>query len=246
MRADRRARPSWRAWTHREPDDPGIALLEGAAILGDILTFYQEHYANEAYLRTAAWRESVAELVRLTGYRLAPGIGGRATFAFEVTRQRAGDDPRRASRSRPISRTCRRRRTSRPTRELRRLSAPRRASICTARGSYAAALAAGATSSSCRAWPAPAMRCSLAAFELKAGDRLMLLPNEAMWSVARHALSASQQTPQVVIVEKVTRMLGRVDHRSRQAARRWPGTRPRAPIGSGARSAISATTRRPR
>src|SRR5688572_23219258 len=72
------------AWTHRDADDPGIALLEGAAILGDILAFYQEHYANEAYLRTAAWRESVAELVRLTGYRLAPGISGRATLAFEA------------------------------------------------------------------------------------------------------------------------------------------------------------------
>ena len=71
-------------WTHREPDDPGIALLEGAAILGDILTFYQELYANEAYLRTARWRESVAELVRLLGYRLAPGLGGRGAFAFEV------------------------------------------------------------------------------------------------------------------------------------------------------------------
>ena len=40
-------------WTHREPDDPGIALLEVGAVLGDILTFYQELYANEAYLRTA-------------------------------------------------------------------------------------------------------------------------------------------------------------------------------------------------
>src|SRR5712691_3916510 len=78
------AAPELAAWTHREPDDPGIALIEGAAILGDILSFYQEHYANDAYLRTAAWRESVAELVRLTGYRLAPGIGGRATFAFEA------------------------------------------------------------------------------------------------------------------------------------------------------------------
>jgi len=78
------AAPALAAWTHRDPDDPGIALLEGAAILGDILTFYQEHYANEAFLRTAAWRESVAELVRLTGYRLAPGIGGRATLAFEA------------------------------------------------------------------------------------------------------------------------------------------------------------------
>src|SRR5262245_58346256 len=72
------------AWTHRTADDPGIALLEGAAILSDILTFYQEHYANEAYLRTASWRESVMELVRLTGYRLSPGIGARATLAFEA------------------------------------------------------------------------------------------------------------------------------------------------------------------
>ncbi len=71
-------------WTYREPDDPGIALLEGAAVIGDILTFYQEHYANEAYLRTANWRESISDLVRLLGYRLSPGVGGKATFAFEV------------------------------------------------------------------------------------------------------------------------------------------------------------------
>lgn len=73
------------AWTHREADDPGIALLEGVSILGDILTFYQELYANEAYLRTAQWRDSVADLVRLVGYRLSPGVGGRATFAFGIT-----------------------------------------------------------------------------------------------------------------------------------------------------------------
>jgi hypothetical protein len=76
-------------WTHRGADDPGIALLEGAAILGDILTFYQELYANEAFLRTAQWRESIADLVRLLGYRLSPGLGGRATFAFEIK----GDQP---------------------------------------------------------------------------------------------------------------------------------------------------------
>lgn len=76
-------------WTHRGADDPGIALLEGASILGDILTFYQELYANETYLRTAQWRESIADLVRLSGYRLSPGLGGKATFAFEVK----GDKP---------------------------------------------------------------------------------------------------------------------------------------------------------
>ncbi|MBU1564815.1 MAG: hypothetical protein KJ630_04205 [Proteobacteria bacterium] len=81
--------PNLATWTHREADDPGIALLEGASILGDILTFYQEQYANEAYLRTAQWRESVADLVRLLGYRFSPGVGGKATFAFEVK----GDKP---------------------------------------------------------------------------------------------------------------------------------------------------------
>ncbi len=83
------ADPTLSAWTHRKADDPGIALLEGASILGDILTFYQELYANEAYLRTAQWRESIGDLVRLVGYRLSPGLGGKAGFAFEVK----GDKP---------------------------------------------------------------------------------------------------------------------------------------------------------
>lgn len=81
--------PALSAFTHRHPDDPAIALLESAAIVGDILTFYQTHYANELYLRTAQWRESVAELVRLVGYRLAPGLGGEAMFALAVK----GDQP---------------------------------------------------------------------------------------------------------------------------------------------------------
>lgn len=81
--------PGLSQWTHRGADDPGIALLEGASILGDILTFYQERYANEAYLRTAEWRESISDLVRLLGYRLSPGLGGNATFAFEIK----GDQP---------------------------------------------------------------------------------------------------------------------------------------------------------
>jgi hypothetical protein len=72
-------------WTHQTSDDPGIALLEGASILGDILTLYQDFYANEAYLGTAAWRESIGDLVRLVGYQLAPGLGGRGQFAFEVS-----------------------------------------------------------------------------------------------------------------------------------------------------------------
>ncbi|MGH8109150.1 MAG: hypothetical protein ACREO1_10610 [Arenimonas sp.] len=71
-------------WTHRASDDPGIALLEGDAIVADILTFYQTLYANETYLRTAQWPQSISDLVRLTGYRLAPGVAGEATFALSI------------------------------------------------------------------------------------------------------------------------------------------------------------------
>ncbi|NYF19444.1 hypothetical protein HDC36_000881 [Xanthomonas sp. JAI131] len=78
------AAPALSAWTHREVDDPGIALLEADAVVIDILTFYQSLYANEAWLRTAQLRESVADLVRLGGYRLAPGVGGEATFALKL------------------------------------------------------------------------------------------------------------------------------------------------------------------
>jgi hypothetical protein len=81
--------PELRLWTHRRAaDDPGIALAESAAIVGDILAFYQHIYANEAFLRTAKWRESVSDLVRVLGYRLAPGLGGVARFAIAVKGER--------------------------------------------------------------------------------------------------------------------------------------------------------------
>lgn len=88
------ADPALSGWTHRLPDDPGIALVEAAAIVGDILALYQETYANEAYLRTAQWRDSVAELVRVLGYRLAPGLGGRARFALAVKGERPVQIPK--------------------------------------------------------------------------------------------------------------------------------------------------------
>lgn len=71
-------------WKYRGSDDPGIALIEGTSIICDILTFYQNLYANEAYIRTAKWRESVKKLVKLSGYQLSPGLGGESLFAIEV------------------------------------------------------------------------------------------------------------------------------------------------------------------
>ncbi|NHZ80800.1 hypothetical protein F2P44_16185 [Massilia sp. CCM 8695] len=201
------AAPELAAWTHRDPDDPGIALLQGAAILGDILAFYQEHYANEAFLRTAAWRESVAELVRLTGYRLAPGIGGRATLAIEAR----GSLPVTIHKGFPVKA------------ELKDLPVPAdfqtdaeliawphlgRFNLYRARR-YPPRLGVGATSFDVAGIDGAADSASLAAFELKAGERLLLLPPEPAWTSVAGAIEDTQ-APQVVKVKNVTRLLGRV------------------------------------
>ena len=52
--------------------------------MADVLTFYQERIANEAYLRTATDRESLLELAREIGYELAPGVAAGADLAFTV------------------------------------------------------------------------------------------------------------------------------------------------------------------
>jgi len=70
--------------TTRETDDPAIALLDAWAMVGDVLTFYQERIANEGYLRTAIERRSVLEMARTIGYELNPGVAASTYLAFTV------------------------------------------------------------------------------------------------------------------------------------------------------------------
>ena len=70
--------------TTRAPGDPSIALLDAWATVGDVLSFYQERIANEAYLRTATERRSVLELARLVGYKLRPGVAASAYLAYTL------------------------------------------------------------------------------------------------------------------------------------------------------------------
>src|SRR5512138_1070220 len=70
--------------TTRNPNDPAIALLDGWAAVGDVLTFYQERIANEGYLRTATERRSVLELARLVGYTLRPGVASTVFLAYTL------------------------------------------------------------------------------------------------------------------------------------------------------------------
>ncbi|NYE25479.1 hypothetical protein [Pigmentiphaga litoralis] len=68
----------------RRPDDPSMALLDAAACVADVLTFYQERIANEGFLATATERRSVLELARAVGYTLRPGVAASVHLSFTV------------------------------------------------------------------------------------------------------------------------------------------------------------------
>lgn len=71
----------------RSQQNFAAALADAWAVVGDILTFYQERIANESYLRTATERASVLELARMIGYELKPGVAAETWLAFTI------DDP---------------------------------------------------------------------------------------------------------------------------------------------------------
>ncbi len=68
----------------RESSDFSIALCDAFACSLDVLSFYTERYAQEHYLRTADERLSVAEMARLIGYQLAPGVAASTHLAFTL------------------------------------------------------------------------------------------------------------------------------------------------------------------
>jgi hypothetical protein len=74
--------PALGGLTTRDGGDPAIALLDAWAVVGDVLTFYQERIANEGYLRTATERRSVLELARLIGYAPRPGVASSVYLAY--------------------------------------------------------------------------------------------------------------------------------------------------------------------
>ena len=68
----------------RDDDDFSIAACDAGALMLDVLSFYQERIANEAYLRTAVERRSVIELARLIGYQPSPGVAAATLLAFAL------------------------------------------------------------------------------------------------------------------------------------------------------------------
>ncbi|MGO9783517.1 MAG: baseplate J/gp47 family protein [Streptosporangiaceae bacterium] len=73
------------------PADLGLQMLEWWAYLADILTFYNERIANEAYLGTAQFPDSIAGLVALLGYTPAPGLAATGLVGAIRTSTRPGE-----------------------------------------------------------------------------------------------------------------------------------------------------------
>jgi hypothetical protein len=70
--------PIWQPSGH---GDLALQMMEWWAYLADVLTFYNQRIAAQAYLGTADLPESVNRLVRLLGYRPRPGIGATGLLA---------------------------------------------------------------------------------------------------------------------------------------------------------------------
>lgn len=68
-------------WRPSGQGDLAVQIIEWWAYLADILTFYSDRIANQAYLRTADLPESVQGLIQLLGYRPRPGIAARGVLA---------------------------------------------------------------------------------------------------------------------------------------------------------------------
>ncbi len=66
----------------RDDDDFTIALIDAWATVLDVLTFYQERHAQEAYIGTATSRLSINEIAQLIGYRLHPGSAAETDMVF--------------------------------------------------------------------------------------------------------------------------------------------------------------------
>jgi hypothetical protein len=81
--------PALAGLTTHDVGDPSVALLDAWAVVGDVLSYYQERIANEGYLRTATERRSVLEQARLVGYRPRPGVASSVYLAYTIDQNAA-------------------------------------------------------------------------------------------------------------------------------------------------------------
>lgn len=72
-------------WTNRDPADFGMTILETFAYMGDILNYYIDKSANEAFISTASQRENILQLAKLLGYKPTEPTAATCTVTFSNT-----------------------------------------------------------------------------------------------------------------------------------------------------------------
>jgi len=77
-------------WTDRSEADFGIVLIELFSYMADILSYYQDRIANEAFLNTAQERRSVIDHLQLIGYELQGAAPASARLSVIVSNDRNG------------------------------------------------------------------------------------------------------------------------------------------------------------
>lgn len=77
-------------WTSESPNDLGVAILEAVAYQGDILSFYGDRIANEAFLTTATSRAAVLDIARMLDYRPVGIVAATAELEFTVDSSATG------------------------------------------------------------------------------------------------------------------------------------------------------------
>ena len=72
-------------WTSRDDSDFGVMLVELFAYIGDILNFYIDRSANEAFLSTASQRSSLLEIAHMLDYTPDPVQAATSQITFVNT-----------------------------------------------------------------------------------------------------------------------------------------------------------------
>lgn len=80
-----RKRESLPEWTSESPADLGVVLIEAMAYTGDILSFYIDRVANEAYLATATQRRSILLLAEALDYAVTHSVPATVDVQFNVS-----------------------------------------------------------------------------------------------------------------------------------------------------------------
>jgi hypothetical protein len=73
--------------------DPTATLYELSALVAHVLGVHQDHFASEAFLRTASTARSLVKHGRRLGYEPAPGSTATGYLSIDVKRQLQGDLP---------------------------------------------------------------------------------------------------------------------------------------------------------